>query len=214
MHLVAKNLAAQRGGEILFHHLDFMLQPTQLMTVTGSNGAGKSTLLRIIAGLLEAHEGSICLSDEGVDFNVGVGCHYLGSQNAMKSLLSVEDNLTFWAHFQGDPQLSVRDALKRVELSGLEQLPYGVLSTGQKRRVAIARLLISYRPVWILDEPTSGLDTNATSLFANIMAEHLKTSGMIIAATHLPLGIPETEHILLENYVPDWENMTKWEDEQ
>lgn len=205
MILFAQNLAAQRGGETLFHQLDFTLESQQLMTITGQNGAGKSTLLRMIAGLLNPSQGVIGLDDGGIKFKVAAGCHYLGTQNAMKAILSVEDNLKFWIKFQGAPNMPPEQALEILELQGIEHLPYSVLSTGQKRRVAIARLMVSYRPVWIIDEPTTGLDEHASQIFATIMQHHLQSGGMIVAATHLPLGLKETRHIALEDYFFKWE---------
>lgn len=109
----------------------------------------------------------------------------------MKPFLSVIDNLQFWSAFYGQPLHSPHEVLADIGLSDLEHVPFNVLSTGQKRRIAIARLLLSYRPVWILDEPISGIDSYAQTLLTNIFQYHLNQGGMIIAATHSPLGIPE-----------------------
>lgn len=205
MEISATDLSAKRGEELLFHHLDFTLRDSELMTITGPNGIGKSTLLRIIAGFLSPYEGTVMMKDGEQSFPVALGSHYLGSQNAMKTHLSVLQNLQFWADFDNSPLLSPLQALEKVELTGIEELPFGVLSTGQKRRVAIARLLLSHQPLWLLDEPTSGLDKNASAIFAKIMDDHRNRSGMIIAATHLPLGIEENCNILLDNYLPEFE---------
>ncbi|WP_336293671.1 heme ABC exporter ATP-binding protein CcmA [Bartonella sp. CB169] len=202
MILSGKALAAYRNEEILFQDLSFCLFPQQLMTITGSNGIGKSTLLRIIIGLLEAAKGDVILKDHEQTYPVATACHYLGPQNAMKPLLSVIDNLKFWSAFYGQHLLYPHEALADIGLSELEKLPFHVLSTGQKRRVAIARLLLSYRPIWILDEPMLGLDKNAQILLTNIFQRHLNQGGMIIAATHNPLGIPENHKIALENFLP------------
>ncbi|WP_297323538.1 heme ABC exporter ATP-binding protein CcmA [uncultured Bartonella sp.] len=205
MQISAFDLSAKRGEDTLFQHLDFTLHSTELMTITGPNGIGKSTLLRIIAGFLAPDKGQVVMQEGQSDFPVALACHYLGSQNAMKTHLSVLQNLEFWEKFDNAPLLSPQQALDQVELSGIEQLPFGVLSTGQKRRVAIARLLLSYQSLWILDEPTSGLDKQASAIFSKIMHDHLERSGMIIAATHLPLGIEENCNILLDNYLPEFE---------
>ncbi|WP_455478812.1 heme ABC exporter ATP-binding protein CcmA [Bartonella sp. B10] len=202
MVLSGKDLAAHRNEEILFQDLSFCLFPHQLMTITGSNGIGKSTLLRIIAGLREAAEGHVILKNNDKLYPVATACHYLGTQNAMKSSLSVIDNLQFWASFYGQPLRHPHEALADIGLSDLEHLPFNVLSTGQKRRVAIARLLLSYRPIWILDEPTSGLDHPSQTTLTNLLQTHLNYGGMIIAATHNPLGIPENNKIALENFLP------------
>ncbi|MET3588957.1 heme exporter protein A [Bartonella silvatica] len=198
MVLLGKNLAAHRNEKILFQGLSFCLFSQQLMTVTGPNGVGKSTLLRIIVGLLEASEGDVILKDQEQIYPVATACHYLGPENAMKPFLSVIDNLQFWSAFHGEHLYCPHEALTEVGLSNLEYLPFHVLSTGQKRRVAIARLLLSYRPIWILDEPMSGVDNHTQALLTNIFQRHLNQNGMIIAATHHPLGIPENHKIHLK----------------
>lgn len=123
----------------------------------------------------------------------------------MKPSVSVIDNLQFWAAFYGQHFRSPHEALADAGLSDLERLPFGILSTGQKRRVAIARLLLSYRPIWILDEPTSGLDSHAQAVFSELFRRHLNQGGMIIAATHMPLGLPENHVIALERFLPPQE---------
>ncbi|WP_208435587.1 heme ABC exporter ATP-binding protein CcmA [Bartonella phoceensis] len=205
MMLSGENLAAHRNAEVLFQGLSFCLLPQQLMTITGPNGIGKSTLLRIIVGLFEAAEGNIILKDQEQTYPVATACHYLSPQNAMKPFLSVIDNLQFWSKFYGQPLRYPHEALADIGLSDLEHLSFNVLSTGQKRRVAIARLLLSYRPIWILDEPILGIDSYAHTLLTNIFQHHLNQGGMIIAATHSPLGIPENHKIALEKFLPPQE---------
>ncbi|GAA4658947.1 heme ABC exporter ATP-binding protein CcmA [Bartonella pachyuromydis] len=205
MVLSGIDLAAHRNEEILFQGLSFCLLPQQLMTVTGPNGIGKSTLLRIIAGLLKATQGNVILKEQEQIYPVATACHYLSPQNAMKSFLSVIDNLQFWSAFYGQNLRSPHEALADIGLSDLENLPFHILSTGQKRRVAIARLLLSYRPIWILDEPISGIDSYAQTLLGHIFQCHLDQGGMIIAATHNPLGIPENHNIVLEKFLPPQE---------
>ncbi|WP_455482068.1 heme ABC exporter ATP-binding protein CcmA [Bartonella sp. B35(2025)] len=202
MVLLGKDLAAHRNEEILFQSISFCLFSKQLMTITGSNGIGKSTLLRIIVGLLETAEGHVILKDNDKIYPVAAACHYLGIQNAMKSSLSVIDNLQFWSAFYGQHLRRPQEALADIGLSDLGHLPFRVLSTGQKRRVAIARLLLSYRPIWVLDEPISGLDSHAQTILISLFQHHLNQGGMIIAATHNPLGIPENHRIALENFLP------------
>ncbi|WP_273753865.1 heme ABC exporter ATP-binding protein CcmA [Bartonella sp. MM73XJBT.G] len=202
MVLSGKDLAAYRNGEILFKDLSFCLFPQQLMTITGPNGIGKSTLLRIVVGLIEAAEGHIVLKDDEQRYPVTTACHYLGSQNAMKPRLSVIDNLQFWAEFYGQPLYSPYEALTDIDLADLESLPFNTLSTGQQRRIALARLLLSYRPIWVLDEPISGLDSYAQKRLARIFQRHLNQGGMIIAATHNSLGLPENHTIALEKFLP------------
>ncbi|MBX4335376.1 heme ABC exporter ATP-binding protein CcmA [Bartonella raoultii] len=205
MVLSGKDLTAYRNEEILFQGLSFCLFPQQLMIITGPNGIGKSTLLRIIVGLLKATEGHVVLKDKEQTYPVATACHYLGPQNAMKPFLTVIENLQFWAKFYGQHLRYPSEALADIGLSHLAHLPFNVLSTGQKRRVAIARLLLSHRPIWILDEPISGLDNHAKQRLANIFQCHLNQGGMIIAATHSFLGIPENHKIALEKFLPTQE---------
>lgn len=190
MRLVAENLGGERGGETVFSGIEFVLDDGQALVVTGPNGAGKSTLLRVIAGLLPAAEGGVRIEGGGEDFpSVASACHYLGHQNAMKTALSVTENLRFWRDFSGTDFLGVEEALETVGLGGIGHLPFGYLSTGQRRRAAIAKLLVSRRPLWLLDEPTAGLDKASEERFGGVMARHCGDGGMIVAATHLPLGI-------------------------
>lgn len=200
MQLVAENLAGERGGETIFCDLSFSLESGQALVVTGPNGSGKSTLLRIICGLLPAEAGSITLSDQGESLPVRAACHYLGHQNAMKPALSVRENLGFWQKFHGDDTCDIAEALEAVDLPGVEYLPFGYLSTGQKRRVSIAKLLISHRPLWIVDEPTAGLDKASEARFAQLMHAHMREGGMVIAATHIPLGLDGVKTLDMSAY--------------
>lgn len=194
MRLVAENLSGERGGEKVFSGVGFSLGGGEALLVTGPNGSGKSTLLCIVAGLLPAASGAVRFHDDvGGSSEVAAACHYLGHQNAMKPTLSVTENLAFWRDFDGDPRLGTEEALESVGLGGIGHLPFGYLSTGQRRRAAIARLLVSHRPVWLLDEPTSGLDKASETRFAGLMANHCREGGLIVAATHLPLGIQARE---------------------
>ncbi|KAB2705753.1 MULTISPECIES: heme ABC exporter ATP-binding protein CcmA [Brucella] len=189
MRLEAENLAGERGGETIFAGLSFALSEGEALVVTGPNGSGKSTLLRIICGLLPPEAGKVELREDGTVLPVRAACHYLGHQNAMKPALSVRENLSFWQKFNGAAQTEIDEALEAVDLPGVEHLPFGYLSTGQKRRVSIARLLVSHRPLWIVDEPTAGLDKASEARFAELMRGHMRDGGMIVAATHIPLGL-------------------------
>lgn len=119
---------------------------------------------------------------------VASACHYLGHLNAMKPALTVRENLIFWRDFAGG-EGNVDDALDTVGLGAIGHLAFGYLSTGQRRRAAVAKLMVSHRPIWLLDEPTAGMDTGSDQQFSGIMQAHLAQGGMLIAATHLPLGI-------------------------
>ncbi|MBO6539935.1 MAG: heme ABC exporter ATP-binding protein CcmA [Rhizobiaceae bacterium] len=190
MRLVAQALAGERGGEPVFSGVSFSLGEGDALTVTGPNGSGKSTLLRVVAGLLPAAAGTITFEGGGEEWPTPrSAAHFLGHQNGMKTALTVDENLRFWREFKGEPHLESQEALEMMGLGEIGHLPFGYLSTGQKRRVAIARLLVSYRPIWLLDEPTAGLDAASEAQFAELMQAHLEDGGMIMAATHLPLGL-------------------------
>ena len=189
MRLTAEKLSGERGGETVFSDVSFALGAGDALVVTGPNGSGKSTLLRIVAGLLPAASGRVGLDGSGTFPSPASASHYLGHQNAMKTALTVAENLGFWRDFCGEPALATEGALELVDLAGLGHLPFAVLSTGQKRRAAIARLLVSHRPIWLLDEPTAGLDTASETRFTDLMSVHRASGGIVVAATHQPLGL-------------------------
>ncbi len=194
MQLIAENLACDRGDARIFESLSFSLGAGEGMLVTGPNGTGKSTLLRVLAGFLPASEGVVQL-DLG---SMAMHAHYLGPKNGMKSALSVAENLDFWKEYYGSETISAYQALERVDLAHILDAPFSYLSTGQQRRVAIARLLLNERPIWLLDEPTSGLDLRAEKLFADLVAEKIAQGGMVIAATHLPIPVERMKRLRFE----------------
>jgi heme exporter protein A len=189
MRLIAADLGGSRGGRAIFSGIGFDLAEGRGLVVTGPNGAGKSTLLRILAGLLPPSSGAVRLDGAGPDATISGACHYLGHDNAMKTVLTVTENLDFWQRFLGSRRLTVGEALETVGLGGIGSLPFGYLSTGQRRRAAIARLLASHRPIWLLDEPTAGLDAASETLVSGLMRAHLREGGILVAATHLALGL-------------------------
>ena len=202
MRLIAEGVSGGRGEETLFSAIGFSLAAGEALVVTGANGSGKSTLLRTIAGLLPLTDGSLRLEAGDEWESVGAASHYLGHLNAMKTALTVAENLGFWASFLDGKATSVDVALERVGLAGLGHLPFGYLSTGQKRRAAIARLLLCHRPLWLLDEPTAGLDARSEREFAALTNEHLRGGGIVIAATHESLGIEGTRELRLGAVAP------------
>ncbi|MEP1207048.1 MAG: heme ABC exporter ATP-binding protein CcmA [Rhizobiaceae bacterium] len=201
MRLQIEELGVKRGEEMILSALSFTVSGGQALIVRGANGAGKSTLLRAIAGLLPHESGHVSIENpdpEFADSTVPELCHYLGGDNAMKPAMSVAENLQFWQEFSGHPHLDIDDALDMVGLDGLQSVPFGHLSTGQRRRIGIARLLVSYRPIWILDEPVSGLDAASEAQFAALMQVHLEDGGLIVAATHVPLGLDNAAVLTLD----------------
>lgn len=193
------DVALRRGPRLLIEHASFSLFRGEKIGITGENGSGKSTLLRIVAGLLPPSHGVVRLEDGGEEWpDVMSACHYLGDRNAMKPALTVAENLLFRQQFLGHPFLTVEEALDEVGLPSVAALPFGYLSTGQRRRIAIASLLVSHRPVWLLDEPTAGLDLGSERRFSALMQAHLEDGGIIVAATHVPLGIEGAKELVME----------------
>jgi heme exporter protein A len=193
MRLSGRGLRCVRGGREVFAGLDFDAQGGEALAVVGPNGAGKTSLLRLIAGLLAMEGGMVDLSGGDAELTLPEQAHYLGHRDAMKPALTVTENLTFWAEFFGGTPGDPAECLAAVGLSHAVDLPAGFLSAGQRRRLSIARLLAVHRPIWLLDEPTSALDLASQRVFAGLMTAHLGRGGMIIAATHAPLGIEARE---------------------
>jgi len=199
MRLSAENIAVERGGRAVLTGLSFSARAGAALIVTGPNGAGKSTLLRAIAGFLPLAAGAFALEGGASESSIGEQAHYLGHADALKGALTAGENLAFFAGaLGGDPSDGVwRGALQRLGLAHVADFPVRALSAGQKRRVALARLLVAPRPLWLLDEPTTALDAAAQGLFAAIMRERLEAGGLIVAATHAPLGLEGAETLRL-----------------
>ncbi|HEY7296463.1 MAG TPA: heme ABC exporter ATP-binding protein CcmA [Xanthobacteraceae bacterium] len=198
MRLHGSDLACVRGGRQVFSHLDFAVATGEALLVLGPNGVGKSSLLRLIAGLVRPAAGAITLDGGDPELTVGEQAHYLGHQDALKPSLTVAENLAFWAKMLGEKEAGAA-ALAAVGLGGIAALPAGYLSAGQRRRLSIARLVAVKRPIWLLDEPTSALDVSGQAMLARIMGEHLAAGGLIVAATHGPIGLESAKELRLES---------------
>jgi heme exporter protein A len=197
MRLSAVELACHRGGRDVFAGVSFSVGSGEALTVTGRNGAGKSSLLRSVIGLLRLAQGGLTLEGGDPELSVAEQAHYLGHQDALKPSLSVAENLQFWAGFFGAPSVNVREPLAAVGLDALAALPAAYLSAGQRRRLSIARLIAVKRPIWLLDEPASTLDASAQESLADLMRAHLATGGLIVAATHGPIGLGGAQELRL-----------------
>src|SRR5664279_437007 len=193
MRLSGRGVRCVRGGREVFSGLDFDASAGEALAVTGSNGSGKTSLLRLIAGLLTISGGSIGLEGGEAELTLPEQAHYLGHRDALKPALSVTENLAFWRDFLGGEASDDGTSLSTVGLDHAAHLPAAYLSAGQRRRLSIARLLAVRRPVWLLDEPTNALDAAGQTMFAGLMGDHLSRGGLIVAATHAPLGIAARE---------------------
>jgi heme exporter protein A len=187
--LVAEGLAAIRGERLVFAGLSFSVPRGGALLLLGPNGAGKSTLLRLLAGLGRAEAGRLRLDGGEV---AAEDVAYLGHQDAVKPGLTAAENLAFW----GD-RPAVAAALAAVALAPLAEVPARMLSAGQKRRLALARLTLGAAPLWLLDEPSLGLDAASVARLGDMLATHRNGGGMVITATHLPLPLPGAAELRL-----------------
>lgn len=183
-------LALSRGQRVLFENLSFATASGDYVEVQGSNGSGKTSLLRVMAGLLRPRSGRIAF--EGVE-EPSLALHYVGHANALKREASVREHLHYWAGlFGGANEESVSQTL---DLTRVLALPVRALSQGQARRLALARLLIAPRPVWLLDEPAAALDDAGKAVLNDLIAAHRANGGIAIAAVHEPLGASPSQTV-------------------
>jgi heme exporter protein A len=196
MRLEGRALACSRGGRQVFSGLEFGVGSGEALLVTGRNGAGKSSLLRMLAGLVRVGGGELNLAGGDPEKTLPEQAHYLGHLDALKPSLTVMENLDFWTRYLGG-QGAPPTALATVGLGALTDLPAAYLSAGQRRRLSLARLLSVPRPLWLLDEPVSALDREAQDMLAGLMRQHLSAGGMIVAATHGPIGLDQTKELRL-----------------
>lgn len=210
--LIAERLACLRGGRLVFVDLDLTLDAGAALRLTGANGAGKSSLLRLLAGLLDPFDGRIgwrapagtvtSIRDLGGDHVAATG--YLAFADGVKPTLSVRQDLAFWAAAGGLPRSArgpaVAAALDRLDLGALADLPGRFLSSGQRRRLALARLLLRPKALWLLDEPSVGLDRAAIGLLEAMIADHRAAGGRVVVATHQPIDLPGASDLDLTPY--------------
>jgi heme exporter protein A len=189
LRLIARNLVCIRGGRVVFDDLSFAVSSGEALVVTGPNGAGKSSLLRQIAGLVEIADGALALEGGEAEASLSEQAHYIGHLDALKSAMSVRETAAFWSGFLGGAQSDIDAAFEVFDLGALADLPVAYLSAGQRRRLALARLLIAPRPLWLLDEPSVALDAASLARLVAAMERHLLGGGIVVAATHQELGL-------------------------
>lgn len=200
MQIVVHDLIVERGQRRVIDGLSMTVTGAEALVLAGANGAGKTTLLRTLAGFLRPTAGTVQLEGGAPERTLAEQAHVVGHANAIKANLTVMENLAFWAGYLapdaggGD---RVAAALAHFNLTELKDFPAGYLSAGQKRRVGLARLLAAPRPIWLLDEPTAALDTRSSALVADAINAHTAAGGLVIAATHLPLGLERTREVRL-----------------
>ena len=183
MTLTVTDLTIARGGMSVLAGVSFELAAGQALILRGPNGVGKTTLLRTIAGLQPALSGEVTGAEEQIA--------YAAHSDGLKAMLSVRENLTFWAEVFG--KSDIEPALKAFDLNDLAERLAGTLSAGQKRRLGLARLLVTARPIWVLDEPTVSLDTASVDMFGRAVRTHLQNGGIALIATHIDLGLTDAK---------------------
>ncbi|SMP29157.1 heme exporter protein A [Roseibium denhamense] len=190
----------------MFQDLTFSVESGTALVVTGANGIGKSSLLRTLAGLVALTSGTIRLDGADEDKPPHEFAHYFGHQDAVKPALSVLENLGFWQSFAAPAEaesylaqtMTPIGALDLLGIGHTAHLPTAYLSAGQKRRLSLARLLVTARPIWLMDEPTSALDKASEQQLLDLMDRHLAGGGLIVTATHTKLALARTQALHLE----------------
>lgn len=186
--LAFERVACLRGDRLLFEDMSFALGNGDAALLTGPNGAGKSSLMRIAAGLLPASAGKVAVAG-------GIG--FAGEAAALDARLPLRQALLFWARIDGAGRAEVEAALEKMGIANLAEVPVRMLSTGQRKRAALARVIAGRAAVWLLDEPGNGLDTASLDRLAAAMAGHRSGGGIVVAATHQPLALPDAIEIAL-----------------
>lgn len=192
-HLDAINLSCIRDDRVLFEKLDFTVNPGQILLLEGQNGSGKTSLLRILCGFREPDTGNISWCGEPIHHQYYNDMAYVGHLDGIKKELTVLENLKLSLALGQPGKLTIAQALDTIMLSGYDDILVQALSAGQKRRLSLARLLITHNPLWILDEPFTSLDKQGILLTEALMAEHCATGGMIVMTSHHDVNLHEID---------------------
>ena len=213
--LIGEGLGCRRGGRLVFAGLDCRLPAGGALVLTGANGSGKSSLLRLLATLLDPAAGrlswgGVAVADDAAAYRAAV--HYIGHLDATKPTLTAREMLGFWATQRGAAAPAVDAALAAFGLQALADWPCRWLSAGQRRRLALARLIVAPAPIWLLDEPTAALDADGEARLVATITKHRAAGGRVALATHQPIAVPEAAHIALDAFAvpPDAAVAAPW----
>lgn len=185
--LEVKNISCNREHRTLFHSLNFCLSAGQVLVIEGQNGSGKSTLLRMLAGLRQPDEGSISWNGEAINATGSSYLHqmsWLGHRNGLNESFTAKENLLLSANLTGQTTQDINTVLQLLGLDGYAHTLVRQFSTGMKRRLAFARLLMAKSRLWLLDEPESGLDKRGRVLFDDLVNKHIQANGMVVMSSH------------------------------
>jgi heme exporter protein A len=199
-----QGLACRRGERLIFRGLDFALPPGAALVLIGPNGSGKSSLLRLMAGLTPAKAGVLAWNGADIRKEPAVHrarLHFIGHSDALKPVLSARESLAFWARMRGT-SASIEPALARFGLAHAAVLPCRYLSAGQKRRLALSRLIAAPAELWLLDEPLTSLDSDAAAQLLAVIAEHRAQGGRVVLSTHAPIELGEATRLSLADFRP------------
>jgi heme exporter protein A len=210
--LIAENLACRRGARLVFAGVSFCLPAGGALVLTGANGSGKSSLLRLVGGLLAPAAGRLLWGGAPVAADIAghhYRLHYVGHQDAVKPVMTPREILSFWAALRRiDPRgaaLALQDALAAFGLDAVADWPCRWLSAGQRRRLALARLLVVPAALWLLDEPTSALDDDSQARLERAIAAHRAAGGRVLLATHAPIALDDAAILSLDRFAPPFD---------
>ncbi len=212
--LIGEDLACRRGERMVFAGLSFRLPPGGALLLTGVNGSGKSSLLRLVAGLLMPAAGNLLWGTIRIADDIAshyARLHYIGHLDALKPAMTPREILAFWAALRGLQRscatVSIAEALAAFDVEAIADWPCRWLSAGQRRRVALARLLATPAPLWLLDEPTTALDTDSQARLEQVIAAHRAANGMVMIATHAPIALDSAANLALDGYGPRFDDL-------
>ncbi len=206
--LIGEDLACRRGGRLVFAGLSFRLPPGGALVLTGANGSGKSSLLRLVAGLLMPAAGCLWWGAARVADDIAshhARLHYVGHLDALKPAMTPRESLAFWAALRGARRshtAAISEALAAFDIEAIADWPCRWLSAGQRRRVALARVLAAPAPLWLLDEPATALDTGSQARLEQAITAHRNAGGMVMIATHSPIALDTAATLTLDGYAP------------